>query len=1224
MDELRVIMKYKSICITALLLIFMSATYAQSPHGDRSNRARNDHSGNQIRVTYWNHGMMGSIKGDNSIIYGGEWPINQGFTQMGNASSFVSSELRVLESVDENTGDSTWVYVTPAVFCQGWDPAMFSHDDFGNFLGFEPLPGYFNTDNPDVMHNSAMSDKPITWPRLWPDKMDDMTDPGWQGKWNGYFGKGVSNADQESYHVLDDYPFRKKINGVALPLPIPSEPDRGGLGLRQSIRGLQWSNPSAEDCIFWIYDVKNIGQLNLTKTLFGLNVGASMGALFGVGNPDYYDDAATFYREIGLTVNYDYDNTGTQGYSPVPWVGFAFLESPGNSVDGIDNDGDGINQPQGGKLIERSDFVRFVSVGEPVVLIDYKSENLERRVVQMPADGVKFTVNGNTYEKVPDAPLEEIPRNGIDDNLNGIIDESDGAQITETEEEYFLYIRDEVYNKRDYLARDYLTGLGLDNPLIDERRDDGIDNDGDWDPQSDDVGLDGAEGTGDFGEGDGLPTPGQGDLPGEPNIDRVDVSESDQIGLTSFVFYEYGDITYSNDDQIWEVSRPGFFDGHLENVDADYIFTTGYFPLLPDQREAFSVGMVYGWNEPHIINNKNTVQDIYDANYNFAVAPDLPTLWAVEGDGKVTLYWDDKAEKSKDRYLAEYDFEGYKIYRATDPGFVDATTTIIDEDIGSYNIKTPIAVFDKIDGIHGYFPKANKYGVQYYLGAEKGLVHTYVDSPLVNGRRYYYAVTAYDKGSPENNITPSETRKYIAVDASGRIQEKGSNVVVAVPTAPALGYVPPEFDIAPHHVGQAKVGDGFVRVRVIEPSMIRNGATYELAFLDTASDNDDNDLAGLIDSDDGDDMIPDETTGFILSDITDETDPVSLDTVWFKEYRMLGDSLVLLRNLYDDADKQAATLTTISQGMEFFIYNPPAVPGILHQVDENGYGIRHGIKWSNNIDFDLTYLLNFGIWDNLAYKPGHHYPRQYRILFYDDIADTSSEIMLELRNFATKIKIPAKPTNFRVYDNITGEKIDYGFRENLPNSPVPEGHFSAKDEIWFVEHLRPDSTIVTYYLLNNSTSDETDFVQYYNRTLGTGDTLYLFPDFQFTSTNKFTFRLKAQTVDTARAKVTLDDIRVVPNPYVASAAWEPQNIYRSGRGPRRIEFIHLPPQCTIRIYTVDGALVKTLEHNAPMTDGSESWNMLTRDQMDIAYGLYIYHVDAPGIGQYVGRFIVIK
>ena len=38
----------------------------------------------------------------------------------------------------------------------------------------------------------------------------------------------------------------------------------------------------------------------------------------------------------------------------------------------------------------------------------------------------------------------------------------------------------------------------------------------------------------------------------------------------------------------------------------------------------------------------------------------------------VTLYWDDKAEESFDRYLRVYDFEGYKIYKATDPSFKDA------------------------------------------------------------------------------------------------------------------------------------------------------------------------------------------------------------------------------------------------------------------------------------------------------------------------------------------------------------------------------------------------------------------------------------------------------------------------------------------------------------------------------------------------------------------------
>jgi hypothetical protein len=73
---------------------------------------------------------------------------------------------------------------------------------------------------------------------------------------------------------------------------------------------------------------------------------------------------------------------------------------------------------------------------------------------------------------------------------------------------------------------------GID-AMIDEARNDGIDNDGDWDPLTDDVGLDGVGDTGDEGEDDGKPTSGAPfGLPGEPNIDVTDVSETDQIGIT--------------------------------------------------------------------------------------------------------------------------------------------------------------------------------------------------------------------------------------------------------------------------------------------------------------------------------------------------------------------------------------------------------------------------------------------------------------------------------------------------------------------------------------------------------------------------------------------------------------------------------------------------------------------------------------------------------------------
>jgi hypothetical protein len=128
----------------------------------------------------------------------------------------------------------------------------------------------------------------------------------------------------------------------------------------------------------------------------------------------------------------------------------------------------------------------------------------------------------------------------------------------------------------------------------------------------------------------------------------------------------------------------------------------------------------------------------------------------------------------------------------------------------------------------------------------------------------------------------------------------------------------------------------------------------------------------------------------------------------------------------------------------------------------------------------------------------------------------------------------------------------------------------------------------------------------------------------FLSTDRFRFVASAGKIDNEKAKSDLDNIKVVPNPYVASARWEVKNPFDSGRGPRSLHFTHLPAKCTIRIFTVSGELVKTIEHEEPFNDGTADWDMLTRDNLGISYGVYIYHVDAPGIGEKIGKFAVIK
>ena len=73
----------------------------------------------------------------------------------------------------------------------------------------------------------------------------------------------------------------------------------------------------------------------------------------------------------------------------------------------------------------------------------------------------------------------------------------------------------------------------------------------------------------------------------------------------------------------------------------------------------------------------------------------------------------------------------------------------------------------------------------------------------------------------------------------------------------------------------------------------------------------------------------------------------------------------------------------------------------------------------------------------------------------------------------------------------------------------------------------------------------------------------------------------------------------------------------------RIEFRNLPQKCTIRIYSVHGELVQTLYQDGS-TAGMVPWNLRTKDNLDVAPGLYIYQVEGGTMGTSIGKFAIIK
>ena len=130
----------------------------------------------------------------------------------------------------------------------------------------------------------------------------------------------------------------------------------------------------------------------------------------------------------------------------------------------------------------------------------------------------------------------------------------------------------------------------------------------------------------------------------------------------------------------------------------------------------------------------------------------------------------------------------------------------------------------------------------------------------------------------------------------------------------------------------------------------------------------------------------------------------------------------------------------------------------------------------------------------------------------------------------------------------------------------------------------------------------------------------------FRNTDQYVIHTTPAGIDENKAKNSLDQIAVIPNPYVVTSSFEtqPLSVFSAGRGERRIYFINLPQKCTIRIYTTAGELIRTLHHDKPILNGTEPWDLLTDEGLEISYGIYVYHVDAGPIGEKTGKFAIIK
>lgn len=108
------------------------------------------------------------------------------------------------------------------------------------------------------------------------------------------------------------------------------------------------------------------------------------------------------------------------------------------------------------------------------------------------------------------------------------------------------------------------------------------------------------------------------------------------------------------------------------------------------------------------------------------------------------------------------------------------------------------------------------------------------------------------------------------------------------------------------------------------------------------------------------------------------------------------------------------------------------------------------------------------------------------------------------------------------------------------------------------------------------------------------------------------------------------DAYVYPNPYVgdgryARNGYEYRNQAEIQDRSRRIHFANLPNVCTISIYSLDGDLIRRIEHNHPgggPESSHETWDLITRNTQLVVSGIYYWVVESAARTQ-VGKLVII-
>ncbi|MBP7461025.1 MAG: hypothetical protein KBA26_07025 [Candidatus Delongbacteria bacterium] len=638
-------------------------------------------------------------------------------------------------------------------------------------------------------------------------------------------------------------------------------------------------------------------------------------------------------------------------------------------------------------------------------------------------------------------------------------------------------------------------------------------------------------------------------------------------------------------------------------------------PILnfePGQTAHVVIALVVGNSLAELKENAQKAITQYQNAYVGPTAPPAPRYTVTPADNKVYIRWDDFPENVPDPMSAELDFEGYRIYRST-TGIAGDWKLIADFDVaGNTTGKTVIAKYSKGNSTAtiGYAGLKTD-GTDYFKEAQY-TIEFLTDTTLMvynvsNLESYPYRRDAKTTGSGFCVINPDNNKVEVsAVYRSGYwIYFDGIYIKISNGTI-----VKPDDDPTPNR------GDVFL-VQTYSDKEIGNQTGLQYAYTDSALTN------GL--------TYYYSMTSYDRGNL--EQGIASLETGI-----ELNKTTVIPMNLGVDVNdvriSKVDHLAGVGTGtVVVSLVDPAAVTGHNYQVT------FHKATADQKLPLAKSWKLT-DLTDN-------------RVIM-DSITNLSGQSNPLVDGFSIKVTTPANPSfdstywkigqttyNFNVLLSATPDPFDYEIRFTQNGSSDKRG-MKAPFEVW-------NMTIDSQHIC--ATDDKPGFVfvdKDRDEAIDSGDFIYILKKYEngnavqillsiidasrppvvgdvFRITTKKPFqtndRFEFSTVKLKSAKTdySLDQVKVVPNPYYIRADWD------LNRFEQKLFFRNLPSACRIRIFNTAGVLIKTIEYSSTTQNGSVAWNMRTDENLNCTNGLYIYQVEDSASGKTVtGKFAIVR